>query len=149
MKRYESLVLVLAGNLQCLLNLLPKFNLGVKYKPGNQELVDKNFKIIFYTFEVSFISKMKQQTHDKLNVWRTRKNPSPRWGSDFFRVLQTCNLSCVSFISFSFIHDPTSSRTFTLLGLNKDYCCYYITHNGKTLFKNINMNNNTINHLQG
>ena len=59
MKRYESLVSVLA-NCNCLLNLLPKFNLGVKYKPGNQELGDKNFKIIFYTFDVSFISKMKQ-----------------------------------------------------------------------------------------
>ena len=105
MKRYESLVLVLA-NCRCLLNLLPKFNLGVKYKPGNQELVDEHFKIIFYIFDVSFIS-------------------------------------------FSFIHDPTSGSTFTLLGLNKDYYCYYIIHNGKTLFKNINMNNDTIHHLQG
>ena len=50
---------------------------------------------------------MKQQTHDKFNVWRTRKKSEPQmgyepttlrdpiWGSDFFRVLQTFNLSCV------------------------------------------------------
>ena len=49
MKRYESLVLVLAI-CNCLLNLLPKFNLGVKYKPENQELVDEHFKIIFLCF---------------------------------------------------------------------------------------------------
>ena len=72
MKRYESLVLVLA-NCNCLLKLLPKYNLGVKYKPGNQELVDERFKIIFYIFDVSFISLI------------------------------------------SFIHDPTSGSTFTLL----------------------------------
>ena len=90
MKRYESLVLVLA-NCRCLLNLLPKFNLGVKYKPGNQELVDERFKIISYIFDVSFIS-------------------------------------------FSFIHDPTSGYTFTLLGLNKDYYCYYNYYSQREVF---------------
>ena len=33
-------------SIACSLNLLPKFNLGVKYKPGNQELVDGHFKDI-------------------------------------------------------------------------------------------------------
>ena len=56
-----------------------------------------------FTYIPSYLFlKMKQQTHDKLNVWRTRKKSEPQmgyeptmivgsypiWGSDFFRVLQ-------------------------------------------------------------
>ena len=47
---------------------------------------------------ITSLLKMKQQTHDKFNVWKTRKKSEPQmelpiWGSDFFRILQTFNLS--------------------------------------------------------
>ena len=32
---------------------------------------------------VTILLKMKQQTHDKLNVWRTRKKSEPQMGYDF------------------------------------------------------------------
>ena len=55
------------------------------------------------------------------------------------------------FLLFRFLlyMTPTSSSSFTRLGLNKDYYCYYIIHNGRTLFKNINMDKKSIHHLQG
>ena len=43
------------------------------------KIAQRNQKFIKLVNSV-FISKMKQQTHDKLNVWRTRKKSEPQMG---------------------------------------------------------------------
>ena len=67
-----------------------------------------------------YILKMKQQTHDKLNVWRTRKKSEPQMGFEpttlrethkLIRVLQTFNLLCVC----CFIFKENSGKKITWL----------------------------------
>ena len=43
-------------------------------------LIPLNIKCAFYHCMLRSLLKMKQQTHDKLNVWRTRKKPEPQMG---------------------------------------------------------------------